>query len=608
MLLVAALAQARHWLAGRPAAVDVGRGLAALPRRYLVHVHEAVHRDPVSASIGPDSGARSALMHALTAGGFLAASVLIVVVHVVGVVRAAAAWALLAALAVMAAGVALEFLRRVVHGAPARLAHGAFDRLPWALAAFVIFFARVTLPPAGFGAPIDWGTPAGVVWLALGAFACFELYAGLAAGPMRHALCGALHLICHPRPARFAGGGPDTAVRPLDLSAARLGAERPGDFDWNQLLGFDACVQCGRCEAACPAFAAGQPLSPRELIRSLAAAGRGHGRARPIVGTAVEPEALWACTTCRACVYECPMMIEHVDAVTSLRRFETLERGATPAKAADALEVLRTTDTIGGRALSARLHWAADLNLVRLADVGRCDVLLWIGEGGFELRNQRTLRAVVRLMRAAGVDFAVLGEEELDCGDVARRLGDEATFVDLARRNIATLERYAFERIVTTDPHVLHVIRSEYPALGGHFTIEHHTTFLAGLLRTGRLAPAARKAAPLTYHDPCYLGRYQGEFDAPRRILGAIGTDLREMPRSRERSSCCGWGGGAAFTDVPGKRRVPDVRIEHARAAGAGTVAVACPNCAVMLEGVVAPRPEIADVAELLWEAVEGGA
>lgn len=642
--LAAALAavawNARGWLAGRRAAVDVWGGLADVPRRYLVFVHEAVARDPASGATGRDGGTRTALMHALTAGGFVSATVLIVLVHALGLGGAAAAWLLLVALAVMAAGVAIVFSRRVTRALPPRLSRGPFDRLPWALGGFVIFFGWATLPAAGLTEPVVWLEPGSLVLLALGTAASVELYAGLGSGPMRHAANGALHLAFHPRPERFARGGTaatptdadaayrgagaadasgaaDAAARPLDLSEPRLGVEQPADFAWNQLLGFDACVQCGRCEAACPARASGQLLDPKQLIQSLAAASRGRsGRAEDpdtggasLIGGAVDADALWACTTCRACVDECPMMIEHVDAIIDLRRFQTLELGATPGKAGDVLEDLRTTDTASGRDLGARLDWAADLRLPRLADSGRCDVLLWVGEGGFDLRNQRTLRAVVKLLRAAHVDFAILGEEELDCGDLARRLGDEATFQDLARRNIATLHRYAFERILTADPHVLHTVGSEYPAFGGRFTVEHHTSYLARLIRDGRLKPArGDAAASVTYHDPCYLGRYQGEFDAPREILAAIGTDVREMERSRQGSSCCGWGGGAAFADMPGERRIPDVRVEHAQATGADTLAVACPNCAVMLEGVVHPRPEVSDVAELLWARMEGSA
>src|SRR5262249_35285942 len=187
----------------------------------------------------------------------------------------------------------------------------------------------------------------------------------------------------------------------------------------------------------------------------------------------------------------------------------------------------------------------------------------------------------------------------------ARRLGDEATFQSLAKRNIATLALVRFRRIVTADPHALHCLKNEYPVLGGRYEVLHHTTLLAALIAEGRLAGAARAKVPITYHDPCYLGRYNGELAAPRAIIDALGLERVEMPRSGMRSSCCGGGGGAPLTDVPGKRRIPDVRMEHARATGASILAVACPNCAIMLEGVVGPRPEVRDVAELLAEAID---
>jgi Fe-S oxidoreductase len=299
------------------------------------------------------------------------------------------------------------------------------------------------------------------------------------------------------------------------------------------------------------------------------------------------------------------MMIEHVDAVIDLRRFQTLELGAMPGKAPAVLDEIKATDNPGGHPLERRLDWAADLALPVLADRRSCDVLLWLGDGAFDLRNQRTLRALVKLMRRAGVDFAVLGAEELDCGDVARRLGDEATFQSLARRNIEILSRYRFNRIVTADPHVLHTLRNEYPPFGAVLTVVHHTAFLLDLIDSGRLSVVKPVAERLTYHDPCYLGRYNGEIEAPRALLDAIGVSRVEMERSGLRSSCCGGGGGAPLADVPGKRRIPDVRMDHARATGAETVAVACPTCAQMLEGVVGPRPQVADIAELVLLATE---
>ena len=270
------------------------------------------------------------------------------------------------------------------------------------------------------------------------------------------------------------------------------------------------------------------------------------------------------------------------------------------------LEELKATDNPGGRPLSRRLDWAVDLALPVLADKRQCDVLLWLGDGAFDLRTQRSLRALVLLLRRAGIDFAVLGAEELDCGDVARRLGDEATFQDLARRNVSALRRYAFNRIVTADPHALHTLRNEYKPFGFDTPVIHHTAFLLELLQDGKLTVNTPTSGNLvTYHDPCYLGRYNGEIDAPRALLDLIGVERVEMERSGMRSSCCGGGGGAPLTDVAGKRRIPDVRMDHARETGASTVAVACPNCALMLEGVVGPRPQVAEIAELVLAATE---
>ena len=615
LLVVGSLWRARRWFAGRTAPLD-WRGLFALPRRYLVDVRGVIARDRYAGK-----------MHRLAAGGFAAAVLLILLVHVVGIGSDWLALLLLIACAVMAMGALMAAMRRW-ETAAAQLSRGAFERLPYALFAFGFFFALASAPRAGFGEPIEWQDIGGFVLLVIGAWGCWELFAGVNSGPMRHALAGALHLAFHSRPARFAPGAYATALQPLALDAPKLGTETPADFRWNQLLSFDACVQCGRCETACPAFAAEQPLNPKKLIQDLANAlgpgtdaryaGSPHpgrpiglargGRTLALVGpdAMIHPDTLWSCTTCRACVYECPMMIEHVDANVDLRRFQTLALGATPAKATAALAALRGAGNPGGRPVAGRLDWAADLALPVLARRREADVLLWLGDGAFEPRHQRTLRAFVRMLSRAGIDFAVLAEEELYCGDLARRLGDEATFQDLARRNIRALAQYRFARIVTADPHAFHCLRNEYPALGGRYDVLHHTTLLAALVADKRLVVAAPLGGRVTYHDPCYLGRYNGEIESPRAVLEAIGVEYAEMERYGLRSSCCGGGGGAPLTDVPGRRRIPDIRMDDARATGAATLAVACPTCAVLFEGVSGPRPAVADVAELLLAAVEG--
>lgn len=298
------------------------------------------------------------------------------------------------------------------------------------------------------------------------------------------------------------------------------------------------------------------------------------------------------------------MMIEHVDAIIGLRRFQALELGAVRDKAAVALDGLRQADDAAGRPLAARTDFAAGLDL-KVIEAGRpVALLLWLGDGAFDLRYGRTLRALLRLLDRAGVEVAVLGAEERDCGDLARRLGDEATFQRLARDNIATLARHRFGRIVTADPHALQVLRHEYPALGGHYTVLHHTELLAELVAAGRLT-LGRVAARVAYHDPCYLARYNGQVDAPRLLLDRIGVERVEMERHGMRAMCCGGGGGAPVSDVPGERRIADLRMDQARATGAAIVAVACPGCTAMLEGVVGPRPEVFDVAELLLQAAE---
>ncbi|AWN48705.1 (Fe-S)-binding protein [Methylobacterium terrae] len=609
LALVQASRRAALWRVGAAAPVAWLHGLARLPRRYLVDVHAIVARD-----------AYASRMHAVVAGGLLAASVLTALAILPPLAQSRAYWLVVAlAFAVTAAGAILVGARRYPEKQK-RLSAGRFQILPVLLVAYAVGGTLTALLLA-------LGSDGFVVPLALAAAGGLGLAFEVRHGPMRHAAAGALHLVAHPRPGRFEGR-PDTALQPLDLDAPRLGAEMPADFTWNRLLSYDACVSCGRCEIACPAFAAGQPLNPKRLIQDLVAGlnpeeplyagnpypgGRGaegeRGPLARLIGpdARIHPDTLWSCTTCRACVEECPMMIEHVDAVVSLRRYQTLERGALPEKAVGPVTELRQAGDPGGRPLAARTDFAAGLDLPLMAERGQADVLLWLGEGAYDLRYGRTLRALVRLLRQANVDFAVLGAEERDTGDLARRLGDEATFQALARENIGTLSKYRFGRIVTADPHALHALRNEYPAFGGHYTVVHHTALLMELIRAGRLSPGRLPDLSVTYHDPCYLARYNGETEAPRAVLDAIGLTRIEMARSGKRAMCCGGGGGAPVSDVPGERRIPDLRMAQAAETGAGIVAVACPSCTAMLEGVTDRKADIRDVAELLLQAVEAG-
>jgi Fe-S oxidoreductase len=604
------LSMARHWRRGRSVRTDWMAGIKALPTRYLHDVHDVVARHP-----------RNARMHAALAGGTLGSFV----IFVISIVVPPTLW-----LAVPIWGVAglagfgliLEYKRRV-DPAPG-LSGGAYDRLPQLFLASLLFISL--LPLARF---LDPGHAVLVAFpaAALGLYGLGNLAVMAGNGPMRHAFAGVINLIAHPRPERF--GGRSTALMAPDLSVDPLGVGKITDFSFPQLASFDACVQCGRCEVACPAFAAGLPLNPKRLINELAEtlrgpdatgyAGNGYPGRKPVDSVqagslplvladghvSLDPATIWSCTTCRACVEACPMMIEHVDAVVDLRRARVLQDGAIAPHAQDVLENLRDTDTQGGHDLGERFDWAVDLDLPRLREGVHAEVLLWAGESAYDRRAQQTLRSLVKLLRRAGVEPAILGEEERDCGDLARRLGDEATFQFLARCNIDTLSRYDFDYIVTADPHALHVLRNEYPSFGGQFAVRHHTDVLAELLESGKLTPARRLTQRVTYHDPCYLGRYNGEFEAPRKILSLVAADFVEMDKSGPKSHCCGGGGGAPFTDVPGERRIPDMRMQQVSEVGAACVAVACPGCTAMLEGVSAASAHVRDIAELLEQSME---
>ncbi|OZG70111.1 (Fe-S)-binding protein [Hahella sp. CCB-MM4] len=611
LMAIGALRRISLWRAGQAAPVNIFAGLMAMPRRYLVDLHHVVARDKYMSNT-----------HVATAGGFVLSLVLIVLVHLFGLHHQILSWALLAATALMFTGALFVFKRRTQP--PARLSKGPWMRLPKSLLVFAATFFIITLPAAGI-LPENFGGWVLAILLTAGIiYGLGEMVFGMTwGGPMKHAFAGALHLAFHRRPERF-NGGRSTGLKPVNLATDSLGVAKPADFKWNQLLGFDACVQCGRCEAVCPAFAAGQPLNPKKLIQDMVVGlaggtdakyagspypgidvGQAQGAPGKIITDGlVKADTLWSCTTCRACVEECPMMIEHVDAIVDMRRFLTLEKGETPNKGAEVLENLIATDNPNGFDPQSRMNWAADQNLPAMAEVKEAEVLFWVSDGAFDMRSQRILRAFVKILKAANVNFAVLGDEERDSGDVARRLGDDATFQALAKHNISVLSQYKFKRIVTTDPHAFHVLKNEYGDFGGRYEVLHHTTFINELVKQGKLRLDQFKGSNVTYHDPCYLGRYNGEYDSPRELLKVLGIELKEMERSGFRSRCCGGGGGAPITDIPGERRIADMRMEDAKAVGAEVVAVGCQQCTAMLEGVVEPRPEIKDIAELVSEVL----
>ena len=575
-------------------------GLAKVPRRYLGDLHHKVDRDRYAS-----------VMHVAVAGGFVATLGFLMFSLVWPTAEFLYLGGLLFSL-VMVLGAGMAIWRRVMKRAdyPASRSKGQ-----WQLFGFVLVVAAASLVGWFVTEGKDWGTTL-IVAIGLTYLAASVLWRS----PMWHAVAGLLNLALHPRPERFRDCvGHATALRPLDLSAAPLGHAAAADMDWTRLLNFDACVECGRCETACPAFAAGQPLNPKALVQDILQSaglnsmagpygGNGHpvpstNASAPLAGSpeeVINSSTLWSCTTCRACVEECPMFIEHVDTIVDFRRYEVLEKGAIPGLGASVLNSYAVADTPSGKDPARRFDWAAGLDLPLICETGQADLLLWAGEAGFDARGQRTLRAVVSLLRHAGLEPAVLGSEERDCGDLARRMGDEVTFQRLARYNIETLNRYRIGSIVTTDPHVLHVFKEEYPEFGTPPPVRHHSQILADLVAGQQLGNLTKMAEKITFHDPCYLGRWSGEYEAPRRLLEEIAVEVVEMDRSRHRSRCCGGGGGAPVTDIPGDRRIPDMRIRDVEASGSAAVAVACPNCAVMLEGVSDRSAEVHDIAEIL--------
>ncbi|ANQ28855.1 (Fe-S)-binding protein [Vibrio natriegens] len=613
LAVIGMLRRIMMWRRGQAESVAFFAGLAAMPRRYLVDLHHVVARDKVMSNT-----------HVATAGGFVLSVVLIFAVHVFNLEPQILSWVLLGSLGLMFCGALFVAKRRL--NPPSRLSKGPWMRLPKSLIMFSVSFFIVTLPATQLVGDV-FNVVAAVVLLAAIVWGVGEMFLGMGwGGPMKHAFAGALHLAFHRRPERF-GGGRSTGLKPIDLDAKKLGVENPSDFKWNQLLGFDACVQCGRCEAVCPAFAAGQPLNPKKLIQDMVVGlaggtdekyagspypGKETGCAKgdphkPIVGGVLNAETLWSCTTCRACVEECPMMIEHVDAIVDMRRFLTLEKGETPNKGAEVLENIIFTDNPNGHNPNKRSNWAADQDLKLMSEVKRADVLFWVSDGAFDMRSQRILKSMVQILKAAKIDVAILGDEELDCGDVARRLGDDVTYQRLAKRNIQTLMKYDFDCIVTTDPHAFHCLKNEYPDFypeneKPNYQVWHHTTFINQLVEKGLIGLKPLSVGKVTYHDPCYLGRYNGEYEAPRSVLKHLGVEIAEMERSGFRSRCCGGGGAAPITDIPGERRIADMRMDDIRETGADLVAVGCQQCTAMLEGVVEPRPEVKDIAELVAE------
>ncbi|KPL86406.1 (Fe-S)-binding protein [Ardenticatena maritima] len=423
------------------------------------------------------------------------------------------------------------------------------------------------------------------------------------------------------------------ALRPIPNmeEAESWGVGALADFTWTQLLQFDACTECGRCQMACPAWNSGTALNPKHLVMDIrnqmlaeggmpysAIGGFANGYTNPtvqpgaaLVGEVIRDETLWACTTCRACVYECPVFINHVDAIVDMRRYLVMTEGRMPDTVSTALRNLERTGNPWGYAPSDRMKWAEGLDVPEIEEETEVDYLFWVGcAASYDNRNQKIARATVQLLQKAGVSFAVLGSRESCNGDPARRMGNEYLYQMMAEQTIGTLKKFRFKKIITICPHCFNTMGNEYKDFGGDFEVIHHSQLLADLVKEGRLKPEKPLNETITFHDSCYLGRYNGIFDAPREILASIpGVELREMERSRERGLCCGGGGAGVWMETHNNKRIEQIRLEDALAVNPNTVASACPFCMIMFDSgskVMGLEDQLAlrDVAELLAESV----
>ncbi|HEX5080405.1 MAG TPA: heterodisulfide reductase-related iron-sulfur binding cluster [Blastocatellia bacterium] len=434
---------------------------------------------------------------------------------------------------------------------------------------------------------------------------------------MIHALTGPLNIYA----AQLAPSGASLKALDFDKLAETgepMGVKTLAGFSWKDLLDLDACTECGRCVSVCPANAAGKSLSPRDLIidlRNFAHSDGASAFAAPIINTvpAAAPERLWQCTTCGACMEACPVFIEQPTKIVDLRRHLVMEESDFPDTMQEAITSLESRGHPFRGTQSSRMDWAGGLNVKTIAEARDAEILLWVGCGGALIeRNQKVVRATAQLLEKAGVKFAVLGREEKCTGDPARRIGNEFLFEMMAKENVETLNGYSVKKIVTSCPHCFNTFRNEYPLFGGDYEVYHHSEFLAKLVDEGRIKPTAKGAETVTFHDPCYLGRHNGVFDAPRQLAQISSRSTVEMKQNREQGFCCGGGGGMSFVEEPKDKRVNQERARQALETGAEIVAVGCPFCMTMLEDGVNARKgdrdlKVMDVAELLWRSIATG-
>ncbi|MFC1968044.1 (Fe-S)-binding protein [Chloroflexota bacterium] len=435
-----------------------------------------------------------------------------------------------------------------------------------------------------------------------------------------------LHLLVSPFNIIFKSLRPKGALVPIGLETAEtFGVSKIEQFTWKQLLDGYACAHCGRCENSCPAHLSGKPLSPKELILDInehlleagpallkAGGGSNEKEGHSLIGDVITEDVLWSCVTCRACQEECPVSNEHIDKIIDMRRHLVLEEARIPETAEAMLRCIETRGHSCRGTTAARTDWIEGLEVKVLSPGEEADILYFVGcAAGLEDRNMKVSAALARLLKASEVDFAILGAEETCCGEPARRTGNEYLFQIQAQRNIEILKSHNVKRIVASCPHCYNTLKNEYPQFGGEFDVLHHSELLADLVKQGKVRPAREIGKLVTYHDSCYLGRYNDIYTPPRELIKAIpAVRVVEMERSCQKGFCCGGGGGHFWIEESIGQRINEMRAEEAIHTKADILATACPYCLQMFEdGIKAKGAEESvkamDIAELLQSTVE---
>ncbi len=416
-------------------------------------------------------------------------------------------------------------------------------------------------------------------------------------------------------------------LKPINLedeNAESFGAADIEQLSWKQLLDGYTCTECGRCTSVCPANTVGKSLSPREIIveirkrtkdkAPLLVEGKSEGEVfeKTLVHDYIPDIALWECTTCMACVQECPVMIEHLDSIVDMRRDLVLTESQFPSNLNNVFKSLETNFTPWSFNSADRAEWAEGMNIKTMAEDPNGEILFWVGcAGSFDDRYKKVTKAFATIMQKAGVNFRILGTEEKCNGDTARRLGNEYLAQTLMKENIEVLNNYGVKKIVTACPHCFHSLKNEYPQFGGNFEVKHHTQFIDELISSGKLTiKNSAENHKVTYHDSCYLGRYNEVYDAPRKSLNRIsGFDFVEMDRNKSRGFCCGAGGGRMFLEDEEGGRINEERTREALETNADTIASACPFCMTMITDGVKHFDKneevfVKDIAEIILENI----